>query len=96
MEDGSHLIFENPIFQPFSFKSTGLTGRLDEKRTRYSFECYFRDIVKDSQGKVDSLIVFNDRNEAYFESLTINITRPVEQTIRLQETTIDYADEELK
>lgn len=35
------LIFENPMFQPFSYKIEGMVGKLDEERTRFSFECAF-------------------------------------------------------
>jgi hypothetical protein len=41
------------------------------------------------------LIIFNDKNEAYFESLTIFLEKPVEKTIRIQETTIDDVEEEI-
>jgi len=71
------------LFQPFSYKLEGITGRLDDKRTRFSFDCSFRDLSKDSEGKIQSLIVFNDKNEAYFESFTVFFTRPVEKTFRI-------------
>ena len=48
-------------------------GKLDEDRRRYEFECVFRDLVRDSQGRILALIIFNRRNEAYFESLTIKM-----------------------
>jgi hypothetical protein len=70
-------------------------GKLDEKRTRYSYECYFRDIVKNSEGNIKSLIVFTTNGEAYFESLTINLTSPVDKTIRVQETEFTEDDKEL-
>ena len=76
--DAKHLIIENVIFQPFSFKVTGLSGKLDEKRTRYSFECHFRDLQKNSEGKVQALIVFDERHEGYFETLTVFLEKPTE------------------
>ena len=53
-----------------------MTGKLDEERQRYSFECNFRDLVRDSKGRINALIIFNSQNEAYFESLTINFEEP--------------------
>lgn len=70
----------------------GMTGRIDEKRTRYQFDCSFRDISRDSEGKIQSLIVFNDRNEAYYESFTVFITRPVEKTIRIAESEVEEGE----
>ena len=32
---GKDLQLENIVFQPYSFKVQGLTGRLDENRRRY-------------------------------------------------------------
>jgi len=60
-----------------------MTGKLDDKRTRYSFDCAFKDLTKNSSGRVNSLIIFNDKNEAYFEVFTVNIDSPVEKTIRI-------------
>ena len=82
-EDSKNLIIENPKVQPFSFKETGITGKLDEKRTRFSFDCAFRDISKNAEGRVSSLIIFNDKNEAFFESFTVFLTAPIEKTIRI-------------
>ena len=48
-----------------------MTGKLDDKRTRYSFDCAFKDLTKNSSGKIHSLIVFNEKNEAYFEVFTV-------------------------
>ena len=42
------LIFENPSFMPFAYRMQGMVGKIDERRTRYSFECAFRDLLKDS------------------------------------------------
>lgn len=42
-----------------------------------------------------ALIVFNDKNEAFFESLIVSFTRPIEQVFRLQETNIEDVDEEI-
>lgn len=72
-----------------------MTGRLDEKRTRFSFDCAFRDISRNSFGRLQSLIVFNDKNEAYFESFTVFLEQPVERTIRIQETEITDVDKEI-
>ena len=52
IEDVKTLIIENPVFKPYSFKLEGTTGRIDDKRTRYSFDCAFRDIVKESEGRI--------------------------------------------
>ena len=51
-QDSKDLIIENPIFQPFSYKIDGMIGKIDEKRTRYQFDCAFRDISKESEGKI--------------------------------------------
>jgi len=83
LENVKDLIIENPVFKPYSFKLEGTTGRIDDKRTRYSFDCAFRDISKDSEGRIQSLIIFNDKNEAYFESFTVFMERPVVQTFRV-------------
>ena len=50
-----------------------MMGRLDEDRVRYEFECVFRDLIRDSQGRIMALIIFNRKNEAYFESLTFKM-----------------------
>ena len=49
---------------------------MDEDKRRYEFECGFRDLIRDSKGRIKSLIIFNRRNEAYFESLTIKMEQP--------------------
>ena len=46
------LIFENPVFQPFAHKEQGMMGRIDEDRRRFEFECVFRDLIKDSMGRI--------------------------------------------
>ena len=69
-----------------------MMGRLDEDRRRFEFECVFRDLVRDSQGRVQSLIIFNRRNEAYFESLTIKMEKPKIETLRIVEREIDPAE----
>lgn len=74
----------------------GTTGRIDDKRTRYSFDCAFRDLSKDSQGRVQSHIIFNERNEAYFESFTVFLEQPVEKTIRVQEIEIEDNNDKAK
>ena len=66
-----------------------MTGRLDEKRRRFNFDCSFRDLSKDTHGKIQSLIIFNDKNEAYFESLTVFMTHPIEKTFRIAESEIE-------
>ncbi len=65
-----------------------MAGRVDSTRTRYSYDCYWRDIVRNSHGRVQSLIVFNDKNEAYFESFTVFIESPVEKTVRVMDIEI--------
>mmetsp|Transcript_35520 Transcript_35520/g.43520 ORF Transcript_35520/g.43520 Transcript_35520/m.43520 type:complete len:194 (-) Transcript_35520:65-646(-) len=86
------LIFENPIFQPFAHKAQGMMGRIDEDRRRFEFECVFRDLIRDSQGRIQALIIFNRRNEAYFESLTIKMEKPKVEVIRVVERDIDPAE----
>ena len=61
----------------------GNTGRIDDNRTRYSFDCAFRDLSKESQGRIQSLIIFNDKSEAFFEKFTVFLDSPVEKTIRV-------------
>eukprot|EP00347_Sterkiella_histriomuscorum_P000406 403375986 len=94
-QDSKNLIIENPKFQPFSFSERGITGKIDEKRTRYSYECNFRDLAKNSEGNIYALIIFTDKSEAYFESFTINLTQPVERTIRVEESDFNEDDKEL-
>ena len=38
------------------------TRRLDEKRKRYQFECHFKDIIKDSSGRINALVIYDDKN----------------------------------
>ncbi len=61
-------------------------SRLDGKRTRFQFECSFEDVRKSSKGKILAVLVVNDRNESYFESLTVNLIEPKQETIRVVET----------
>jgi hypothetical protein len=89
-DDPSQLIFENPQFAPYAYEAQGLLGKLDGKRTRYSFECVFHDLKKVSEGKVTAILIVNDRNESYFESLTINLIEPRQETIRVVETEMTY------
>ena len=51
-EASSTLIFENPAFMPFSFEVQGMMGKIDHTKKRYSFECHFTDLLRDSKGKV--------------------------------------------
>jgi hypothetical protein len=60
-----------------------MTGKIDDKRQRFQFDCAFRDLSKDSEGNIQSLIIFTDKDEAYFESFTVFMNKPVEKTIRL-------------
>jgi hypothetical protein len=80
------LIFENPVFLPYAYKIEGMVGKLDADKTRYSFECSFRDLVKESQGEVKSLIIFNKRGEAYFESLRVEFSQPKQVEFRITES----------
>ena len=70
-------------------------GMLDEDRQRFEFECVFRDLIKDSQGRIQSLIIFNRKNEAYFENLTIKMEKPRIETIRIVEKEIDPSEANL-
>ena len=65
-----------------------MVGRLDNNRTRYSFECHFHDVNKNSLGKISSLLVITNTNESYFESLTINLLSPKEEIIRIVENEV--------
>ena len=69
-----------------------MMGRIDEDRRRFEFECVFRDLIKDSMGRIQALIIFNRKNEAYFESLTIKMEQPRVETIRIVERDIDPAE----
>ncbi len=71
------------MFKPYSYKQEGTTGRIDERHTRYSFECAFRDLGRESRGRIQTMIVFNDKSEAYFEAYTVFLEEPVEKTIRI-------------
>ena len=86
------LIFENPAFMPFAYKMQGMVGKIDERRTRYSFECIFRDLLKGSLGRIKALIIFNERNEAYFEALTLDMEKPRIETIRIVEEDIEVTE----
>ena len=67
-------------------------GRLDEDRRRFEFECVFRDLLRDSRGRVQALIIFNRRSEAYFESFTIKMEQPRRETIRIVERDMEMAE----
>ena len=67
-----------------------MIGKLDNSRTRYSFECVFHDVSKDSSGKIISLLIINDKNESYFESLSIVLLKPREETIRIVEAEMTH------
>ena len=69
-----------------------MMGRIDEDRRRFEFECVFRDLIRDTQGRIQSLIIFNKRNEAYFESFTIKMEHPRVETIRIVDRDIDPAE----
>lgn len=60
-----------------------MLGRMDEFRTRYEFECAFKDLRTDCHGRILSLIVFNNKGESYFETLTIKIEKPKSEIIRI-------------
>lgn len=66
-------------------------GHLKNER-RFEFECVFRDLLKESKGRIQALIIFNKHNEAYFESLTIKMEQPRFETIRVVEREIDPAE----
>jgi len=55
-------------------------------------DCSFRDLTKNSEGKIQSVMVINDNNEAFFEMFTVFIEKPVEKTIRIEETEISEGD----
>ena len=86
------LIIENPLFQPFAHQVQGMMGKLDETRRRFEFECVFHDLIRDTQGRIMALIIFNHKNEAYFESPTIKIEKPKTETFRIVEREIDSAE----
>lgn len=69
-----------------------MMGKLDEHRQRFEFECVFRDLIRDSQGRIQSLIIFNRSNEAFFESLTIKMEKPKMETIRIVERDISASE----
>ena len=94
-QDSKDLIIENPTFVPFSYKLEGIAGRIDENRTRYQFESAFRDLAKDSEGRISTMVVFNEKSEAYFESFTVHMTRPVDKTIRILDGEIEDTGEDL-
>ena len=64
-----------------------MVGKLDEERTRYSFQCSFHDLIKESKGRINALIVFNNQKEAYFESLSVEIEEPRNEVIKITEST---------
>ena len=35
------LIFQNPTFMPYAYKMSGMTGKLDDERQRFTFTCVF-------------------------------------------------------
>ena len=74
----------------------GNTGRIDDHRTRYSFDCAFRDLGRESKGRIQSLIIFNDKKEAFFESFTVFLEEPIEKTFRIQEIEIEDNNEKSK
>ena len=46
----------------------------------------------DSFGRIKAIIIFNDINEAYFESLTIDMEKPRFETIRIVEEDIEVTE----
>ena len=62
---------------------------MEKQIKRFEFECVFRDLIRGSQGRIQSLIVFNKTNEAYFESLTIKMEVPKVETLRIVDRDID-------
>ena len=70
----------------------GMVGKIDEKRTRYSFECIFKDQLMGSLGRIQAIIIFNERNEAYFEGLTVHMEQPKFETIRIVEEDIEITE----
>ena len=84
------LIFENPRMQPYAYKLQGMVGKIDEDRQRMEFECVFRDLRKDSMGRVSALVLINKRtSECHFETLTIKMERPKVEYIRIVEEDFD-------
>ena len=69
-------------------------GKLDEERTRFSFECAFQDLVKESRGRVNALIIFNAQKEAFFESLTVEMELPRREVIKVTESTTSLDETE--
>ena len=59
------------------------------KMKRFRFECVIRDLRKESLLRVKSLIIFNDRNECYFETLTVRVERPKIEEIKIIEEDFD-------
>ena len=70
----------------------GMVGKIDEKRTRFCFECIFKDDLKGSVGRIQAIIIFNERNEAYFEALTVHMEQPRIETIRVVEEDIEITE----
>ena len=66
----------------------GMVGKLDEERTRFSFECAFQDLIKESKGRINALIIFTPQKEAYFESLTIEMELPRREVIKVTESAV--------
>jgi hypothetical protein len=71
-----------------------MVGKLDEERTRFSFECAFQDLVKESRGRVNALIIFNAQKEAFFESLTVEMELPRREVIKVTESTTSLDETE--
>ena len=65
-------------------------GKLDAQRTRYEFSCHFNDAAKGSAGVVKGLLIVNNRNESYFESLSIFLEEPKHEVLRIVETEMTY------
>ena len=83
--NSNHLQLENPKFAPYSFDLHGITGKVDEDRTRYSFECNFKDMIKGTVGRVNSLILFHRNGSSEYEKFVVHIEQPVQLDIVLQE-----------
>ena len=80
---------------PFSFEIEGLQGKLDAKRKRYAFEVNFHDLTMDSVGKANSILVIDtETNKAFFESFTIELSKPRIETFRLVEQTFSESDKD--
>ena len=70
-----------------------MVGKIDHKLRRFSFDVHFSDLLRSSNGKVLAIMVVDsDTNAAYFESMTVEVFSPKNETFRIIEKDFDATE----